>query len=300
MSLRLLSLLFALALATSATACGPSFANVKATARLGQGLAQYPIATNVWIAECQASLVALPTNQFVTVCTGAPYRGTVEGVRQASLLLQKYASSLLDATGADDVTTADSVTAVLDQFGALKVDTLKQALPRLYNLAEVIATDAKLVGKLTPSSVNELVDTLVRFATRAHRRKALASTIRTAAPHVDALLRVIEAEARLHLATLEDLRQTMAYSLVARPLSDAPDEQLKNLAQSGSRTLALVGVTLDQRIDSLKRLSAACQAFRIAHEKLAARIEQDRPWQNGELLRELKTSLELVIKTMNS
>ncbi len=83
MSLRLLSLLFALALTTSATACGPSFANVKATARLGQGLAQYPIATHVWIAECQASLVALPTNQFVV----APSVATLDAVVTAVIEL---------------------------------------------------------------------------------------------------------------------------------------------------------------------------------------------------------------------
>lgn len=279
----------------AAGCAGPSFGNVKATAGLGRDLGQYAIEANVWIAECQASQAASPTESGFTMCLEDDrYKTMVESVQQTSLLLQQYALSLLEAANGDDVTTAESVTAVMGQVSTLDTDVIKKSVPKLFNLATVLGEDQALVGKLTPQGVSTIVDTLVQFTSRRVRQKALARAIPEAAPHVDTLLAFLEAEVELHLATVQDLQRVMQAAMLLRPLTRSPEAEQKALAVSAAQMLPLVTARLDERIASLQRLAAACQGFRVAHAKLAKQIQDGKRWKNSELLAELKVDLKKI------
>lgn len=276
-------------------ACGgPSFGNVKATAGLGRDLGQYSIEADVWITECQASQAASSTETGFQLCLeGDRYRAMVNSVQQTSLLLQRYALSLLEAADGD-VTTAASVTAVMGQVSTLNTDVIKESVPKLFNIATILGEDQALVGKLTPQGINTIVDTIVQFTSRRVRQKALASAITEAAPHVDTLLAFLEAEVELHLATVADLQRVMQTAMLLRPMTRSPDAEQRALAVSAAQMLPLVTARLDERVASLRRLVAACQGFRVAHAKLAKQIQAGKNWKDRELLEELKVDLKKI------
>jgi hypothetical protein len=101
-----------------------SFENVKATAKLGQSLGNRPIVVSEWIAECEAVHATAQDQALETICLGKDkrYENMVIAVRDASALLQDYATALKAAADGKDVTVADDMTAVLTQVGALNTE----------------------------------------------------------------------------------------------------------------------------------------------------------------------------------
>jgi hypothetical protein len=167
---------------------------------------------------------------------------------------------------------------------------VKAALPGVYNVADVLAKDQTLVGKLTPSGVVTIVDTLVKFVSQGYRRHAIAEAVTGSAPHVDALAAFIEAEVALHLEDVIQTRDALANQVSARPLT----ETTPVVAQM----LPLVNAGLDARIAALKQLVATCQSFRSAHAKLARRIKDHRPWKHAEMLAEIKTDIATIVAAL--
>lgn len=267
-----------------------SFKSVEATAKLGQALGAQPIVVSEWIAECEAVHAAPTDPGLETICRDRDkrYETMVVAVRESSRLLQLYATTLIAAAQGKDVAVKDDLTAILAQMGTLNTDKVKTALPSVFNLADVVAKDSALVGKLTPSGAATIVDTVFRFASQSYRRDKIGEAVTTSAPHVDALVSFIEAEVQLHRADVASLRDAMASAVSARPLS--------NVTPVVGQMLPLVVAALDVRIDALARLDMACQAFRVAHAKLAERIRTDRPWKNDELLDELRRDVEAIAR----
>lgn len=262
-----------------------TFENVKATAKLGSALGDQPVVVSEWIAECEASHARKDDANLEKICLNPDkrYENMVIAVRDASALLQDYATALQHAADDKDVTVASDATAVLGQLGKLNTHAVKAFAPTIYNLAEVAAKDPTLLAKLTPSGIVTIVDTLTRFASQSYRRAGIATAVTTAAPHVDTLAAFVQAEAELHVEDIATLRALMADEVTTRP------------RRAAGQLLPLGTVWLDERIASLTQLVAACQAFRDAHNKLADRIQHDRPWRNSEMLAEIKADVEAIV-----
>jgi ribosomal protein L11 len=270
-----------------------SFENVKATAKLGQALGAQPVAVSDWIAECEAVHATRNDAALEKTCLAKDrhYETMVATVRDASALLKAYADALQAAADDKDVKVGDDVTSVLTQVGKLNTDRVKKALPLVYNLANVVATDQALAGKLTTSGVVAIVDTIVRFASQSYRRAGIEIAVRDAAPHVDALAAFVEAEVSLHLEDVVETRDALANEVSARPETET--------TPAVAQMLPLVAASLDARIAQLRQLVATCQSFRMSHAKLAQRIKDGRPWQQKEMLAEIRADIELIVGKLN-
>lgn len=273
--------------------CGSSFANVKATAKLGGALGNEPIVVQDWLAECEALHAPKddPALQKICLSKGREYQSMVQTVHDVSDLLRSYADSLAQASDDDDVTVSDDLTAVMNQLGTLDVASVKRSIPAVYNLAEVVNHDPALVDKLTPSGIVTIVDTLVKFASQSYRRKQLQDVVVAADPHVVVLTAFLSAEVELHLKDTQNLRQLLDDEVSARPLVETTPVV--------AEILPLTAAALDDRIASLQRLDAACKSFSDAHHKLAVQMRDGKPWENGELLGELKKDVETIVKTVH-
>jgi hypothetical protein len=274
-------------------ACGDSFKNVKATAKLGKAVGDDPIVVNDWIADCEAIHATANDAALETICLSkqADYKGMVQTVSDVSDLLTDYATNLADAADADDVTVGDDLTAVLKQAGTLNVDSVKRHMPVIYNIADVLNKDSTLTDKLTPSGVATIIDTVVKFASQSYRRESIQDAVEAADPHIQVLCAFLSAEIELHVKDLTDLRKLLDDEVPARPLV----ETTPVVAQ----ILPLVAATLDERIASLQRADAAAKAFGDAHHKLADAMKAGRPWKNAELLLEIKKDVETIVKTVH-
>src|SRR5262249_508067 len=146
--------------------------NVKATAKLGQALGDQPIVVSEWVAECAAVHAAKTDDQLDKTCLAPDkrYETMVGTVRDVSAVLKAYADALQTAADDKDLKVGDDVTSVLTQVGKLNTDRVKNALPGVFNLADAIATDRALVGKLTTSGVVTIIDTVVKFASLSYRK----------------------------------------------------------------------------------------------------------------------------------
>lgn len=273
--------------------CPATFASVRTTANLGIALDGDSIVVNDWIADCEAGHAAESDTGVDQICLAqdGKYKTMVATVHSVSNLLQAYATNLLSAADDKDVTVSDDFTSIMHQIGTLNTDTVKRVLPGVYNLAAVLGQDSALTGKLTPSGVVTIVDTLVGFASQSFRRDKIATAVVQADPHVDVLAAFLHAEIRLHLDDIVTLRKAFDDAIPSKPLA--------NLTPAVGQMLPLVAATLDARIASLEQLDAACQAFRQAHHALAERIRNDKPWQNGELLAEIKKDVLTIAGAFN-
>jgi hypothetical protein len=279
--------------ALAAGCSGASFANVTATAKLGTALGADPVVVGDWLADCEAIHATKDDPSLETICLShkADYAGMVTTVRDVSSLLQAYATELAAAADTKDLTVGDDLTALIKQVGTLDVDKVKTSLPSVYNLATVLAKDSTLVDQLTPSGVVKIVDTITDFLSKRYRGAAIDKAVVAADPHIKVLTAFLSAEVELHLQDVVQVRKLLDDEVPTRPLTEA--------TPAVAQLVPLVAAMLDARIASLKELDAACQAFATAHHTLAEAIRAGKPWKNGELLTQIKTDVQTIVKAIN-
>jgi hypothetical protein len=238
-----------------------SFANVKATAQLGQAIGNEPVDTTQWVAECLAPYAG-PTDSRAARCLQTDYAQMVAGVHDASLLIATYATALASAADGKDVITGSDFTTALATLTAFGVQTGKPA-----------------------AEVGTIINAAIGLVSQFYREHAIANTVLSMAPQIDELARRIELEIDSHLKDVRNARDNLSNSISTGALPNS---------------LALAVSLSDARIASLHRLLAAWTTFQQAHDKLAQQIKDNKPWKNGELLEEITKAVVKTIQQLST